>query len=71
MDSIGAHCTPLKRSYEECFNKWFTQDFLKGLPEKDREDPCEEVFNEYKACVMVSQSSSHRHLVSTKADMLG
>nr|ADO28299.1 tp53-regulated inhibitor of apoptosis 1 [Ictalurus furcatus] len=48
MNSVGESCTELKREYDQCFNRWFTEKFLKG----DRgEDPCTEVFKKYQTCV--------------------
>jgi TRIAP1/MDM35 family protein len=52
MESIGKECTKLKKKYEECFNKWYSEKFLLGQG-KD-ETPCEELFEEYKACLMVT-----------------
>ena len=51
MNSIGAECTELKHIYDECFNKWYASDFLKG---DLTQHPCQELFEEYKACVLVT-----------------
>ncbi|KAL7747129.1 Mitochondrial distribution and morphology protein 35 [Sorochytrium milnesiophthora] len=48
MDSIGPQCTPLKQEYETCFNRWYTEKFLKG----DTSTECDELFKKYRACVM-------------------
>jgi TRIAP1/MDM35 family protein len=48
--SIGAECTELKQKYDTCFNKWYSEKFLKG----DTTPECEDLFKDYKACVMVS-----------------
>ncbi|KAK9718739.1 Mitochondrial distribution and morphology protein 35 [Basidiobolus ranarum] len=50
MESIGKDCTELKHTYDSCFNKWYSEKFLKGETEPDSK--CEEIFTEYKACVM-------------------
>lgn len=55
MDSIGKECTKLKQVYDECFNQWYSEKFMKG---DLTESPCLELFSEYKACVMVSRSFS-------------
>jgi TRIAP1/MDM35 family protein len=50
MESIGKNCTELKKQYDDCFNKWYSEKFLKG---DLSEQPCVELFQEYKACVFV------------------
>ncbi|CAL9684574.1 unnamed protein product [Knipowitschia caucasica] len=48
MNSVGEACTDLKREYDQCFNRWFAEKFLKG----DRSaDPCAESFRTYQRCV--------------------
>lgn len=48
MNSVGEACTDLKREYDQCFNRWFAEKFLKG----DRSgDPCTETFQKYQRCV--------------------
>lgn len=49
--SVGANCTELKQKYDNCFNKWYSEKFLKG----DTTPECEELFKDYRACVMVSR----------------
>ncbi|XP_056906536.1 TP53-regulated inhibitor of apoptosis 1 isoform X2 [Takifugu flavidus] len=48
MNSVGEACTDLKREYDQCFNRWFAEKFLKG----DRSgDPCTDSFRKYQHCV--------------------
>lgn len=47
--SVGPNCTELKQKYDTCFNKWYSEKFLKG----DTTPECEELFKDYRACVMV------------------
>uniref|UniRef100_A0AAZ3R183 TP53 regulated inhibitor of apoptosis 1 n=1 Tax=Oncorhynchus tshawytscha TaxID=74940 RepID=A0AAZ3R183_ONCTS len=48
MNSVGEGCTDLKREYDQCFNRWFADKFLK----EDRSgDPCTEMFKKYQHCV--------------------
>ncbi|XP_005987220.1 TP53-regulated inhibitor of apoptosis 1 [Latimeria chalumnae] len=48
MNSVGQECTDLKHEYDQCFNRWFAEKFLKG----DRSaDPCTELFKKYQVCV--------------------
>ena len=50
MNSVGAECQEMKHAYDECFNKWFAESFLKGK----KDDPCSELFKTYQACVKVN-----------------
>ncbi|KAJ2013733.1 Mitochondrial distribution and morphology protein 35, partial [Coemansia sp. S610] len=47
MESIDKKCTPLKREYDECFNKWYSEKFLDG---KDTPS-CTLVFQTYQKCL--------------------
>ena len=53
MDSIGKDCTPLKHKYDDCFNKWYSEQFLNGNWTTPNGQPCAELFAEYKSCVVV------------------
>ncbi|CAO3661211.1 unnamed protein product [Rhizopus microsporus] len=46
--SVGVNCTELKQKYDNCFNRWYSEKFLKG----DTTPKCEDLFKDYKACVM-------------------
>ena len=52
MESISSECTPLKRTYEQCFHKWFNEKFLKGIEKEE----CQELLIPYQECVKVSYS---------------
>ncbi|KAF6030211.1 TRIAP1 [Bugula neritina] len=58
MDSIGEECKELKKKYDECFNEWFGEQYLKGKTT----DPCKVLFKEYRECV-------HRVLVEKGIDV--
>lgn len=51
MDSIGAACNDLKKEYDECFNLWFSEHFLKG---KTNDSMCAPMLKVYQQCVKVS-----------------
>ena len=51
MNSIGKECNELKAKYDECFQVWFSQKFLKG---DTNDDMCQPIFGVYKECVRVS-----------------
>lgn len=50
MNSVGEACTELKREYDQCFNRWFAEKFLKG---ESGGDPCGQLFKRYQLCVQV------------------
>lgn len=55
MNSLGDECNELKRKYDECFNLWFSERFLKG----DNDDSmCAPIFKVYQECVKVSMHST-------------
>ncbi|XP_060586863.1 TP53-regulated inhibitor of apoptosis 1-like [Ruditapes philippinarum] len=47
MNSVGEECVELKRAYDECFNEWLSEKFLKG----EKSEPCPELFKPYNQCV--------------------
>ncbi|KAG7255325.1 hypothetical protein CRUP_035486 [Coryphaenoides rupestris] len=46
--SVGEGCTELKRKYDQCFNRWFAESFLKGARGAE---PCGDSFRRYQRCV--------------------
>ncbi|CAG8468438.1 9915_t:CDS:2 [Paraglomus brasilianum] len=46
--SISEECNNLKKEYDACFNKWYSEKFLKG----DCNPECDEIFAAYKECVL-------------------
>lgn len=48
MESLGPQCTAIKRKYEDCFNVWYAEKFLKGNVSSN---DCEPLFREYQACL--------------------
>jgi TRIAP1/MDM35 family protein len=53
MNSLGRECNDLKSKYDDCFNVWFRQKFLKGDID---EDMCKPLFVVYRDCVRVRVS---------------
>ena len=48
MESIGANCQELKKQYDDCFNNWFSERYLKG---DYHSDMCSPLFESYQSCV--------------------
>ncbi|CAG5130092.1 unnamed protein product [Candidula unifasciata] len=67
MDSVGTDCRELKRTYDECFNKWFSEKFLKGVTE----DPCTALFKVYQDCVKKAIREKNLNLEEIETDVLG
>ena len=55
MNSISDECNDLKKNYDACFNSWYTESFLRG---ETKSEPCKELFESYRACVLVCLGSS-------------
>ncbi|XP_060641354.2 TP53-regulated inhibitor of apoptosis 1 isoform X2 [Anolis sagrei] len=59
MNSVGEACTELKRDYDQCFNRWFAEKFLKGEGGggggggggESGGEPCLQLFKRYQLCV--------------------
>lgn len=56
MNSIGENCNDLKREYDECFNSWFAEKFLRG---HTNDSVCAPLFKIYQHCVKVSSPPRH------------
>lgn len=48
MNSVGPQCNELKKTYDACFQYWFSNQFLKG---KTDDSMCKEQFQKYNECV--------------------
>lgn len=46
--SFAPECTDLKTKYDDCFNEWYTEKFLKG---KSLQNECTELWDTYITCV--------------------
>lgn len=54
MNSIDDSCTPIKAQYDDCFNSWFRDKFLKGKgDELGHDQACGKFFKEYQQCLKV------------------
>lgn len=50
-DSFAPECTNAKKAYDNCFNEWYSEKFLKA---KSVTNECEETWKVYEACIYVS-----------------
>ncbi|AAS50848.1 ABR078Cp [Eremothecium gossypii ATCC 10895] len=46
--SFAPECTPLKETYDQCFNTWYSEKFLRG---RSTENECTESWYAYMHCV--------------------
>jgi len=65
-NSIAKECSNLKADYEECFNKWFSEHFLKGRTH----DPCERLYANYQKCLKVALESHNVDLWQLERNIL-
>ncbi|CAK1556373.1 unnamed protein product [Leptosia nina] len=68
MNSIGEECTELKKKYDDCFNSWFSERFLKG----DHDDSvCSSIFKVYQECVKNAMKQQNIDFKDIDKDVLG
>lgn len=68
MNSIGEECTDLKKKYDDCFNTWFSERFLKG----DQDDSvCAGIFKIYQECVKNAMKQQSIDFKEIDKDILG
>ncbi|XP_076473038.1 uncharacterized protein LOC143302312 [Babylonia areolata] len=67
MNSVGDDCLELKRAYDDCFNKWFSEKFLKGF----RDDTCAPLFRVYQDCVKKAIQEKKLNLWELDKEVLG
>ncbi|KAL0838948.1 hypothetical protein ABMA28_016958 [Loxostege sticticalis] len=68
MNSIGEECTELKKKYDDCFNNWFSERFLKG----DHDDSvCSGIFKVYQECVKNAMKQQNIDFKEIDKDVLG
>ncbi|KAK7487900.1 hypothetical protein BaRGS_00020801 [Batillaria attramentaria] len=67
MNSVGEECQELKKAYDECFNKWFSERFLKGVTD----DSCADHFRVYQECVKKAIKEKKLDLWELEKDVLG
>ncbi|KAK9474560.1 MDM35-like protein [Dipodascopsis tothii] len=46
--SFAPECTDVKKAYDNCFNEWYSEKFLRG---KSITNECEETWAAYESCV--------------------
>lgn len=68
MESIGKECVELKRKYDECFNVWFADKFLKG---DHHSTMCDSIFSVYQNCVREAIKRQNIDLLQLNKVVLG
>ena len=61
MNSLDGECTPLKQKYDECFNVWFRDGFLKGKAGQGHDQACGELFKSYQSCLEVTYTTRNNY----------
>jgi len=67
MNSIK-ECNELKIKYDECFQVWFSEKFLKG---DTNDDMCKPIFNVYRDCVRRAMKENNIDLNEVDREILG
>lgn len=66
MESIAPECTKFKHQYDQCFNTWFSEKFLKGdtkLPEN-----CDKLFKQYQECIKPKMNAEDLKVIYNDED---
>lgn len=48
--SLAPECDEVKKSYDDCFLRWYSEKYLRGMAKTDE---CEHLFKQYKSCLSV------------------
>ncbi|XP_029651358.1 TP53-regulated inhibitor of apoptosis 1-like [Octopus sinensis] len=67
MDSIAEECNSLKKFYDDCFNKWFSEKFLKG----EMDEACTPMFKAYQTCITKAIKDRKIDIGELQQDVLG
>lgn len=67
MNSIAPECNELKHKYDDCFNVWFTEKFLKG---ESGDDVCAPMLKVYQDCVQKALVDRKINLKDINTDVL-
>ncbi|XP_026327498.1 TP53-regulated inhibitor of apoptosis 1-like [Hyposmocoma kahamanoa] len=68
MNSIGEECTELKKKYDDCFNSWFSDKFLRG---NNDDSICADIFKVYQDCVKNAMKQQNIDFKEIDKDVLG
>ncbi|XP_066154938.1 TP53-regulated inhibitor of apoptosis 1-like [Euwallacea fornicatus] len=68
MNSIGEACTDLKKEYDDCFNSWFADHFLKG---RTNDSICAPLLRVYQNCVKKAMKEQNLDFDEVSKDLLG
>ncbi|KAJ4387716.1 Mitochondrial distribution and morphology protein 35 [Gnomoniopsis smithogilvyi] len=51
--SLAPECNEVKEKYDNCFLKWYSEKYLRGLGKAD-DNECSTLFKEYQSCLGVA-----------------
>uniref|UniRef100_A0A914UXC7 Uncharacterized protein n=1 Tax=Plectus sambesii TaxID=2011161 RepID=A0A914UXC7_9BILA len=77
MNSISKDCNELKHKYDDCFNDWFINGYLKEKPDGKRGAnkkavvPCEALLLAYQECTKQALETKGIKLSEVTQDILG
>ncbi|XP_030751427.1 TP53-regulated inhibitor of apoptosis 1-like isoform X2 [Sitophilus oryzae] len=68
MNSIGEACTDLKKEYDDCFNAWFSDHFLRG---RTNDSICAPLLKVYQHCIKKAMKEQNLDYDEVRKDLLG
>ncbi|XP_014213105.1 TP53-regulated inhibitor of apoptosis 1-like isoform X1 [Copidosoma floridanum] len=68
MNSLGSVCNEFKNQYDDCFNVWFSEKFLKG---DTNDSMCATLFSSYQQCIKKAMKDQQIELHDVQANHLG
>ena len=54
FDLIQYQCRKKKRKYDRCYKKWYGSTFTVGQLDKDAREDCDDLFEAYQNCILMS-----------------
>ena len=54
FDLIQYQCRKKKRKYDKCYKKWYGSTFTVGQLDKDAREDCDDLFEAYQNCILMS-----------------
>ncbi|XP_038699191.1 uncharacterized protein At4g33100 [Tripterygium wilfordii] len=64
--SSTSPCADLRAAYHNCFNRWYSEKFVKGQWDKEE---CVSEWKVYKACLSKHLDDKHRCFLEAEADL--
>ena len=57
FDLIQYQCRKKKRKYDRCYRSWYGSTFTLGQLDKDAREGCDDLFEAYQNCILISMKN--------------